>query len=104
MYFAEPTAFWINERSRVCWAERNGPPERADLVWVFTQDPLTPEVRTWLDAQLRRAGPRRRGLNPPAGHHPQHYPNPFPRPVEAGVSGARPEARARHVGATPAGV
>ena len=85
MYFAEPTAFWMNERSRSRWAERNGPPERADLVWVFTQDPLTPELRTWLDAQLRRVRPGVRVLNPPAVYDAYHDLDCFPRLADAGV-------------------
>ncbi len=101
MYFAEPTAFWINERSRVCWAERNGPPERADLVWVFTQDPLTSEVRSWLDERLRRVRPGVRVLNPPAVYDAYHDPDCFPRLARAGVRVPRTEFDAADVGVTP---
>jgi hypothetical protein len=90
MYFAEPTAFWMNQRSRVCWAQRNLAPERADLVWVFTQDPLTAEVRAWLDAQLRRVRPGVRVLNPPAVYDAYHDPDCFPRLAAAGVRVPRP--------------
>ena len=85
MFFAEPTAFWINQRSRVCWAERNGPPEQADLVWVFTQDPLDAEVRAWLDGQLRRVRPGVRVLNPPAVYDAYHEDDCFSRLAAAGV-------------------
>jgi hypothetical protein len=101
MYFAEPTAFWINQRSRVCWAERNGSTERADLVWVFTQDPLTPEVRTWLDAQLRRVRPGVRVLNPPAVYDAYHGSDCFPRLADAGVRVPRTELGPDDVGVTP---
>jgi len=50
-------AFWLNARSRVFTAELNGAPERADLVWVFSQDPLGPAVpRAWPPAS--RGSPR----------------------------------------------
>ena len=100
MYFAEPTAFWINQRSRVCWAQRNLAPERADLVWVFTQDPLTPEVRSWLDAQLRRVRPGVRVLNPPAVYDAYHEPDCFSRLARAGVRVPRSVGPA-DVGVTP---
>ena len=101
MYFAEPTAFWINQRSRVCWAERNGPPERADLVWVFTQDPLTPEVRAWLAERLRRVRPGVRVLNPPAVYDAYHDLDCFPRLAAAGVRVPRTEFGPADVGVTP---
>jgi hypothetical protein len=101
MYFAEPTAFWINQRSRVCWAERNGPPERADLVWVFTQDPLGPQVRAWLDAQLARLRPGVRVLNPPAVYDAYHDPDCFPRLARAGVRVPRSALGPADVGVTP---
>jgi hypothetical protein len=101
MYFAEPTAFWINQRSRVCWAERNGPVERADLVWVFTQDPLGAEVRAWLDARLRRVRPGVRVLNPPAVYDAYHEADCFPRLARAGVRVPRTELGPDDVGATP---
>jgi len=100
MYFAEPTAFWINQRSRVCWAQRNLAPERADLVWVFTQDPLTPEVRSWLDAQLRRVRPGVRVLNSPAVYDAYHEPDCFSRLARAGVRVPRSVGPA-DVGVTP---
>lgn len=100
MYLAEPSAFWINQRSRVCWAERNGPVERADLVWVFTQDPLTGEARAWLDGQLRRVRPGVRVLNPPAVHDAYHDPDCFDRLARAGVRVPRTAFGPADVGVT----
>lgn len=101
MYLAEPTAFWINQRSRVCWAERNGPPERADLVWVFTQDPLGAEVRAWLAGQLRRVRPGVPVLNPPAVHDAYHDPDCFDRLARAGVCVPRTAFGPADLGVTP---
>ena len=101
MFFAEPTAFWVNQRSRMFWAERNGAPERADLVWVFTQDPLRPDVRAWLDERLRRV---RRGvtvLNPPAVYDAYHDPDCFDRLARAGVRVPRTALGPADVGVTP---
>ena len=70
------------------------PPERADLVWVFTQDPLTTEVRAWLDAQLRRVRPGVRVLNPPAVYDAYHEPDCFPRLAAGRGPGAAHRARA----------
>lgn len=101
MFLAEPTAFWINQRSRTCWAERNGPPEEADLVWVFTQDPLDAEVRAWLAERLRKVRPGVRVLNPPAVHDAYHDPDCFPRLAAAGVRVPRTELGPTDVGVTP---
>ena len=101
MFFAEPTAFWINQRSRVCWAERNGPPEEADLVWVFTQDPLRPDVRAWLDERLRRVRPGVTVLNPPAVYDAYHDPDCFGRLARAGVRVPRTALGPADVGVTP---
>jgi hypothetical protein len=101
MFFAEPTAFWINQRSRACWAERNGPPERADLVWVFTQDPLDGGVRDWLDAQLRRVRPGVRVLNPPLVYDAYHEPDCFDRLAAAGVRVPRTTFVPADLGVTP---
>lgn len=43
--FARAQAHWINERSRACSAVVNDP-EGADVVWVFSQDPLSDRART----------------------------------------------------------
>jgi hypothetical protein len=86
MFLAEPTAFWFNQRSRVFSAERNGPPERADLVWVFTQDPLDAAARAWLDERLARVRPGVRVLNPPPVYDAYHRPDCFPRLAAAGVA------------------
>jgi hypothetical protein len=101
MFFAEPTAFWFNQRSRVFWAERNGPPERADLVWVFTQDPLGPDVRAWLAERLHRVRPGVAVLNPPAVYDAYHDPDCFGRLARAGVRVPRTAFGPADVGVTP---
>lgn len=84
-FFGPPTAFWLNERSRVVRAEVNGPPEDADLVWVFTQDPLAPEARAALEADLARVRPGTPVLNPLSSYDAYHADDCFPRLAAAGV-------------------
>ena len=100
MYFAEPTAFWINQRSRVCWAERNGPPERADLVWVFTQDPLDARGPGLARRAAAPGPPGVRVLNPPAVYDAYHDLDCFPRLAAAGVRVPRTSSVAADVGVT----
>ena len=70
-------------------------------MWVFTQDPLTAEVRAWLDAQLRRVRPGVRVLNPPAVYDAYHEPDCFPRLARAGVRVPRTAFGPADVGVTP---
>ena len=100
MYFAEPTAFCMNEAqprvlgaAQPCAGARR--PRRAS-----TQDPLAAEVRAWLDAQLRRVRPGVRVLNPPAVYDAYHEPDCFPRLARAGVRVPRTEF-GWYVGVTP---
>lgn len=84
-FFGPPTAFWLNERSRVVRVEVNGPPEDADLVWVFTQDPLAPDARAALEADLARVRPGTPVLNPLSSYDAYHADDCFPRLAAAGV-------------------
>ncbi len=83
--FGPPTAFWLNERSRVVRAEVNGPPEEADLAWVFTQDPIAPDARAALEADLARLRPGTPVLNPLSSYDAYHADDCFPRLAAAGV-------------------
>ena len=51
------TAWTINQRSRHCSASVNEGLERADIVWVYAQDPLTPECRDEFEYKLLEARP-----------------------------------------------
>jgi hypothetical protein len=95
--FAAATAFWINERSRVWSAVRNGSAVDADLVWVLSQDPLGPRARAWLQARIPPGVPV---LNPPAVHDAYHAADAFPRLAAAGVRVPRTTFDASDVGRT----
>ncbi len=79
-------AFWLNERSRVFDVVRNGAPERADVVWLFSQDPLGPRVRERLAARLAQLPAGVPVLNPPATYDAYHDLDAFARLEATGVS------------------
>ncbi len=66
--FGRFTAFWINERSRVCSASVNERTGDADIVWVCSQDPLTADIKEEL---LHAIGKTRPGT--PVINHPDVY-------------------------------
>ena len=98
--FGPPMAFWLNQRSRLLRAEVNGPVETADLVWVFTQDPLVPEARAALSADLARVRPGVPVLNPLSSYDAYHLDDCFPRLAAAGVRVPRHEFGPADLGRT----
>ncbi|MBC8101901.1 MAG: hypothetical protein H7Z41_04855 [Cytophagales bacterium] len=89
--FGSMNAFWINERSRCCSASVNSRVEDADIVWVFSQDPLTGEARRRISAALDRARPEAKILNHPDRYDVYHSLDCFPRLRAAGVGAPRGE-------------
>ncbi|MGH9875548.1 MAG: hypothetical protein ACRD9S_24085, partial [Pyrinomonadaceae bacterium] len=61
--FGPLTTFWINERSRVCSASLNERLEEADVVWIYTQDPLTEELHERLLKAIDKTQPGARIIN-----------------------------------------
>ncbi len=94
-------AFWLNERSRVFDVVRNGAPERADVVWLFSQDPLGPRVREALATRLARLPAHVAVLNPPATYDAYHAPGAFARLEAAGVRVPRTRFGPQDEGVTP---
>lgn len=89
--FGELTAFWINERSRVCSASLNEGIEDADVVWVYSQDPLSPHVRRRLLETLKKARAGTPVINHPDVYNSYHEERVFEALAEAGVSVPRTE-------------
>lgn len=83
--FGPVTAYWVNEHSRLVHAVVDSEPERADLVWVHSQDPLGPSVRAHVDAALARVRPGVPVLNPPETYDAYHHDDTFARLSAAGV-------------------
>ncbi len=95
--FAAPMAFWINERSRVATAAVNDV-AGADVVWLFTQDPLPGDVRDGLIDAFDRLPPDVVVVNRPAAYDAYHREDAFPRLAEAGVHVPRTAFHATDVG------
>ncbi len=84
--FGEQMAFFVNERSSLCTAAVNAAAESADVVWVFSQDPLEDAVRRDLEAVLARVPPSTPVLNRPEHYDAYHRDDAFDRMEAAGVS------------------
>ena len=82
--FAAPHAFWINQRSRVCVARVNDT-RGADVVWVFSQDPLPAPARTSLTTAVATAGTVAT-INGVETYDAYHRDDAFPRLAAAGVA------------------
>ncbi|HXV92418.1 MAG TPA: hypothetical protein VD813_03895 [Pseudonocardia sp.] len=103
--FGAAMAFWINRRSGK-WTARlhrrlDGRLDRAELVWVFSQDPLGPAARAWLDRRLAGLPAGVPVLNPPATHGAYHRDDAFPRLAAAGVRVPRTAFGTEDLGRTP---
>ncbi len=83
--FSDRHARWINARSErfsACVTQR---PERADVIWVHVQDPMSAESRARTDAVLAES----RGvpiINQPNRYNFYHEPGSFQKLAAAGVS------------------
>lgn len=98
--FGSAMAFWLNQRSRVVRANVNTSVGQADLVWVFSQDPIEGAVRAALQRDLARVRPGVRVINPLEVYNAYHDDDCFPRLAAAGVRVPRHSFDARDVGAT----
>ena len=71
------TAWTINQRSRRCSASVNEGLERADVVWVYAQDPLTQQCREEMEQLLLRAPSHAKVINPPSAYNSYHQDETF---------------------------
>ena len=98
--FGRLMAAWINERSGLCTAAVNEGLERADVVWTFTQDPLSPATRRALGNAIARAPADAVVLNHPDRYDAYHEAGTFERLAAAGVGVPRSSFTAADVGRT----
>ena len=93
-------AWWIDRCSRACVARVNTAPERADVIWLLSQDALGPVVRARLTDALARRAPGVPVVNPPATYDAYHDLDAFPRLEAAGVRVPRTAFGPADVGVT----
>jgi hypothetical protein len=84
--FGRFTAFWINERSSVCSVSLNEKISDADVVWVYSQDPLPPESKKELFGMLKNTKPGIPVINHPDVYNSYHEEHVFELLQKAGVS------------------
>ena len=84
--FGPLTTFWINERSRLCSASLNERVEEADVVWIYTQDPVTAELHERLLKAIGKARPGARIINHPDVYNAYHQDHCFQHLAAAGVN------------------
>jgi hypothetical protein len=94
------TAWTINQRSRHCSASVNDGLDRADIVWVYAQDPLTPECRAEFEHKLLEARPEAKVINRPSAYNSYHQGETFDRLGSHGISVPRSSFSAEDLGAT----
>jgi hypothetical protein len=78
-------AFWMNERCTRCRFSVDPTPGTADVLWVFSQDPLTDTANAAIAAAQAVAKPGTRLLNAPAAHDFYHRPDAFQRLAAASI-------------------
>jgi hypothetical protein len=58
-------AYWMNERLERCRVSVDPDPSTADVLWVYSQDPLPAERRRLIEDAIARARPGTPIINPP---------------------------------------
>jgi hypothetical protein len=98
--FGRFTAFWINERSRICKVTVNKGLEDADVIWIYSQDPLPSGIKQDLMETLKRARPDALIINHPEVYNSYHEAHTFKMLAEAGVSVPRSQFTGDDIGKT----
>jgi hypothetical protein len=83
--FGRFTAFWINERSRICKVTLNEGIEDADVIWIYSQDPLPFDIKQELLLTLKKTKVDAPIINHPNVYNSYHEPQSFRQLAEAGV-------------------
>lgn len=98
--FGRFTSFWINEKSRICSASVNEGIEDADVVWTYSQDPLTDTGKREIGELLGRKKPGAMMINHPDKYNAYHEAACFEALGKAGVSVPRSEFSDSEIGKT----
>ena len=84
--FGQFLSFWINERSSVCRATVNKGIEDADIVWIYSQDPLPPDIKRELSHTIKKARVETPVINHPDVYNSYHENTTFHILEKAGIS------------------
>lgn len=98
--FGRFTAFWINERSRICSASLNEGIGDADVVWVYSQDPLSSHRKEELLHMVEKAKEGTPVINHPDAYNSYHEAHSFMALENAGVNVPRSKFTEHDVGKT----
>jgi hypothetical protein len=98
--FGEFMTFWINEKSTTCSASLNKRIEEADIVWVFSQDPLPDDIKEKLLQTLKRAKVGIPIINHPNFYNSYHDIASFRLMEKGGISIPRTEFSEKDIGKT----
>jgi hypothetical protein len=98
--FGKFMTFWINEKSTVCSASLNERIEKADIAWVFSQDPLPDDIKEKLFQTLKKAKAGIPIINHPNFYNSYHDIASFRLMEEVGISVPRTEFSDKDIGKT----
>jgi hypothetical protein len=98
--FGQFVTFWINERSSLCRATVNEGIENADVIWIYSQDPLPPNIQKELLELIKKAKDRTPIINHPDVYNSYHKDSTFKLLDRAGISVPRLAFTAQDIGKT----
>lgn len=78
-------AYWANEQLKRCRVSVDPEPSTADVLWIYSQDPLPPERRCRIEDAIARARPGTPVINRPETYDFYHAEDAFLRLEAAGV-------------------
>lgn len=99
--FGKFACFWINERSKICSASVNERIEEADVVWIYSQDPLPDTAKAELVRILKKKKPGTPVVNHPDVYNGYHEDRCFKALRDAGVGVPRSEFTDADIDKTP---
>jgi hypothetical protein len=96
----EHLVYWLNEECPSCRFLIDPAPGKADILWVFAQDPPTPERLARIEAAIAAAAPGTPVINGPGHYAFYHRPEAFDLLAAAGVPVPRSRFSDADVGKT----
>lgn len=92
--------FWINERSRICSVSLNEGMHDADILWIFSQDPIPSHIQRELLRALKKGKTDVAVINHPLAYNAYHDISSFWLMGQAGIGVPRTEFDETDIGKT----